>query len=305
MLAVAFDTFGGPEVLRLAELPEPTAKPGEIVIKVAAATVNPTDTMMRAGKQAALMTAMKPPFIAGMELSGHVHAVGEGVTALKVGQPVMSIINPRAPGGGAAAQYVAVPAASAAALAPSVDLVGAATVPMNGLTAKMAIEILGLPPGSSVLITGGAGAMGGYSIQIAKYFGLKVVADGNDSDVDLLRKLGAQNVVPRGDAMAASVKQLYPNGVDGAIDAALLRDSVAPLVRDGGAAVSVRQTHLFADPRLRSANVGVLGQLTNNAAMVWLAEMLAKGVITARVAKAYPIAQAAYWTTISCGSHSG
>jgi NADPH:quinone reductase-like Zn-dependent oxidoreductase len=156
----------------------------------------------------------------------------------------------------------------------------------------MAIEILGLPPGSSVLITGGAGAMGGYSIQIAKYFGLKVVADGNDADVDLLRKLGAQNVVPRGDAMVASVKQLHPNGVDGVIDAALLRDSVAPLVRDGGAAVSVRQTHLFADPRLRSANVGVLGQMTNNPAMVWLAEMLAKGVITARVAKALPAAQA-------------
>jgi NADPH:quinone reductase-like Zn-dependent oxidoreductase len=144
-----------------------------------------------------------------------------------------------------------------------------------------------------VLITGGAGAMGGDSIQIAKYFGLKVIADGKDSDVDLLRKLGADNVVPRGDALVASVKQLYPQGVDGLIDAALLRDSVVPLVRDGGAGVSVRMTHLINDPRLRSANVMVGGQMTNTPALVWLAEMLAKGVITARVAKTFPAAQAA------------
>ncbi len=294
MLAITFHEFGGPEVLCAENLPEPTAKKGEVVIKVAAATVNPTDTLMRAGKQAAMMTEMKPPFIAGMELAGHVHAVGEGVTNVRVGQPVMAIVNPRGPGGGAMAEYVAVPAASCAALAPSVNLVEAATVPMNGLTAKIAMEQLSLPPGASLLVTGGAGALGGYVIQMAKYFGLKVVADGKDSDVELLRGLGADKVVPRGDALAASVRQLYPNGVDGLVDAALLKDSVAPLVRDGGVATAVRFTHLFTDhTRLRATNVAVLTQVTNTFSLVWLAEMLAKGVLTARVAKHFPAAQAA------------
>ncbi len=99
MLAVAFDTFGGPEVLHLVERPEPAPKKGEVVVKVAAATVNPTDTSMRAGRQAASMTELKPPFIAGMEIRRPHPCAREGVTTLKVGQAVMGIVSPRAPGG--------------------------------------------------------------------------------------------------------------------------------------------------------------------------------------------------------------
>jgi NADPH:quinone reductase-like Zn-dependent oxidoreductase len=205
----------------------------------------------------------------------------------------MAIVKPRGPGGGAMQEYVAAPAASCAVLAPSVNLIEAATIPMNGLTAKMAIEQLGLKPGSTLLVTGGAGALGGYAIQMGKYFGLTVIADGKDSDVELLRGLGADKIVPRGDAMAASVRRLYPDGVDGLIDAALLKDVAGPLVRDGGAAVAVRFTHTFTDPRLRASNVAVISQATNASAMAWLAEKLAEGVITARVAKQVPMREAA------------
>jgi NADPH:quinone reductase-like Zn-dependent oxidoreductase len=293
MRAVVFDTFGGPEVLHLADLPEPVAGKGEVLVKVTAATVNPTDTGMRGGRQAALMTDIKPPYIAGMEIAGHVHALGEGVTTLTVGQPVMGIVSPRSPGGGAYREYVALPAASVAVLAPDIDLVEAATVPMNGLTAKLSIEILGLGAGSRLLVTGGTGALGGYAIQLGKYFGLEVVADAHDADAELLRSLGASHVVPRGDGMADAVRALFPDGVDGLIDAALLADTAAALVRDGGAAVNARVNPRITDPRLRTATVGVLSQATNNAALVWLAEMVAKGALTPRVALRVPVAEAA------------
>jgi len=293
MRAVAFDTFGGPEVLHLIDLPVPVPGKGEVLVKVTAATVNPTDTSMRAGKQAALMTDIKPPYIAGMEIAGHVHALGEGVTTLSVGQPVMGIVSPRSPGGGAYREYVALPAASVAPLAPGTDLIEAATVPMNGLTAKLCIEILGLGAGSSLLVTGGTGALGGYCIQMGKYFGLEVVADGKDSDADLLRRLGAKHVVPRGEGMAPAVRALYPHGVDGLVDAALLTDTAAALVKDGGAAVNARINPRITDARLRTATVGVLSQATNTSALLWLAEMVAKGALTPRVALRVPAAEAA------------
>ena len=242
-------------MLRTIERDIPIANSGEVVVKVVASPVNPTDIMMRDGRQAALMTELKPPFIAGVEFAGHVHSAGSGSSGLAVGQPVMGIVNARRPAGGAHAQFICVPAASLAALAPTVDLVEAATVPMNALTAKMAIETLELPRGSSLLVTGGPGAAGGYVIQLAKEAGLAVVADAKDSDTELLRRLGADHIVPRGEAMAKAVRALYPDGVDGLVDAALLGDRAAAAVRDGGTAVTLRRSHPITDPRLRARGV--------------------------------------------------
>ena len=80
MHAAAFDSFGPPEVLRWTELPMPTAGRGEVVVRVAAATVNPTDVLMRSGQQAASMATLQPPFIPGMEFAGHLHQLGDGVS---------------------------------------------------------------------------------------------------------------------------------------------------------------------------------------------------------------------------------
>lgn len=240
MLAVNFDAFGGPEVLKIVERPMPVAGSGEVVVKVAASTVNPTDLMMRGGNQAAMMADINPPYCVGVEFGGHVHALGEGVTQFTIGQKVMGIVNSRRPGGGAHAQYVCVPAASLAALAPNVDVVEAATVPMNGLTAKMVLELLDIPRGGSVLVTGGAGATGGYAIELARVMGLTVVADAKESDAALLLGLGANHVVPRGEQTAEAVRRIFPDGVDGLIDAAIIGNSVSSAVKDGGGAVTLR-----------------------------------------------------------------
>ena len=162
MKAVTFDGFGAPEVLQVVERSSPQPGPGEVVVAVTAATINPTDLMMLDGTQAPLMAGLKPPFIAGMEYSGHIAAIGQGMDLL-LGTPVIGVINPRTSKGGAQAAQICVSAKSVAGVAPGMDLVSAATVPMNALTAMLALEMLALAPGQSVLVTGGAGMVGGRS----------------------------------------------------------------------------------------------------------------------------------------------
>ena len=291
--AVAFDEFGGPEVLSILERTLPSPAPGEVLVGVAASTVNPTDLLMRAGQQAALMRELAPPYIAGMEFAGHVRAIGAAVTALSVGQPVMGLVNPRRPQGGSHADLIAVPAASVVALPDTQDLVAAATLPMNGMTALMAIEALELSPGDSLLVTGAAGAVGGYVIALAKRSGLFVIADAKDDDVALVRSFGADAVLPRGAALEAALRQIRPQGVDALVDTALIGERVAPLVRSGGIAVSLRRSNPIQDARLKARYVSVVERMTDTAALARLRDALRDGVLTPRVAARLPMEQAA------------
>jgi NADPH:quinone reductase-like Zn-dependent oxidoreductase len=285
--------FGDPHVLRVMERPVPVPAPGEVVVRVAAATVNPSDVMMRAGQQAALMTELKPPYVAGMEFGGHVHAVGEGVANLSPGQAVMGVVNPRRAAGGAHADHVCVPAASVVALASPVDAVAAATVPMNGLTAIAALRILALQPGDTLLVTGGAGVLAGYAIPLAKREGIRVIADAREADADAVRLVGADTVVPRGAGMDDAVRQLCPRGVDGLLDTALLRERASALVRDGGAAVALRRSHPIEDPRLRCAIVSVGDHMADTPALARLADLLREGVLKPSDGDLMPLEEAA------------
>jgi NADPH:quinone reductase-like Zn-dependent oxidoreductase len=286
-------TFGGPEVLQIIEREAPRPGPGEAVVRVAAATVNPTDILMRAGKQAALMTDIKPPYVAGMDFAGAIEAVGPGVEGLPIGARVMGVVNPRRPAGGAHSEKVLAPVASLVPIPGGVELAEAATLPMNGLTAIMAIEALGLAKGSTVLVTGGAGALGGYVIQLARHAGLRVFADAKADDAALLMSFGAESILPRGDAMATALLDLAPQGVDGLVDCALLGAAAASLVRDGGVAVWVRKANAHEDPRLLSRYVGVTDRMTDTAALRRLATLAAEGALTPRVARRLPMEQAA------------
>jgi len=164
MKAVTFSQLGGPEVLQVSALPAPQPGPGEVRIRVAAATVNPTDISFRSGRQFSVAQlaemGVRPPFIPGMELAGTVDAVGEG-TSWHVGDRVMAIVNPRRPGGGAQAELVVVPATSVARAPAKVTMEQAATLPMNGLTVRLALDRLALKPGQTLGVTGAAGAVGG------------------------------------------------------------------------------------------------------------------------------------------------
>ncbi len=292
MLAVTFDEFGSADVLAVRELPCPTPGSGEVVVRVAASPVNPTDILMRTGRQRSMMGDLCPPYIAGMEFSGHIHDAGQA-SHVAAGQAVMGVVNPRRPGGGAHAQYISVPMESIVPLDPAVDLVQAATIPMNGLTASMAIDAMGLPRGSTLLVTGAAGVLAGHAISLARLAGIFVIADAKESDLPWLCRLGADAIVPRGPAMFDAVRTGWPQGVDAVIDTALLGTPVGGLVCDGGCAVSVRRAHPIEDARLRHSSVSVLEQMRNTAALGRLAGLLQQGKILPRVVRCVSMKDAA------------
>ena len=115
-----------------------------------------------------------------------------------------------------------------------------ASLPMNTLTARLSLDLLKLREGQTLAVTGGPGAYGGYVIELAKSEGITVIADANSEDEELLKKLGADIVIPRGDGFAEKVREHFPNGVDGVADGALLNELAIPAVKDGGSFTSIR-----------------------------------------------------------------
>jgi NADPH2:quinone reductase len=239
MHAIGFMKYGGPEVLKLYDLPEIHAAPGEVRIRNHAATVNPTDIMTRTGKLPQFQKGVEPPYVPGMEASGVVDEVGEGVaTGVKIGDKVIGIVMPRGTHG-AYSEQIVLNAQSVVRTPAGKSFAEACTLPMNGLTARMSLDLLSLSRGQTIAVTGAAGAYGGYVIQLAKAEGLMVIADASEKDEQLVKSFGADMVVRRGNDVAKRIREHFPDGVDGLADGAALNDLVLPAVRDGGAFTSV------------------------------------------------------------------
>lgn len=294
MRAVVLYEFGGPEVLDVIELPKPTPRADQVTVRVAAATVNPTDILFRSGAQADRMRELHPPFVPGMEFAG---VVTEGAkvpteNTLRIGQRVMGIVDPRTESGGAQAEFVTIATSSLATVPDSVDLAAAATLPMNGLTAKMAVEAVEANPGDAVLVTGASGAVGGYAVQLLRDRGVAVYADVKEDDRDLVQRLGATELIERGDGMCTELLSRLPDGVQGIIDAARLGARLRPVLRNGGTIVSLRTTGAFdSDPSIRHRYVWVTDQLGDSHALAQLASMTRDGVLTPRVAAVLPMTE--------------
>ena len=241
MKAVGVIEYGGPEALRVVELPDPEAGPGQVRIRVHAAAVSPTDTYVRNGDRAEAQKASgPPPYVPGMDAAGVLEQIGEGVqTDLRIGDHVMAIVVPDG-SHGAYAEQIVIPVESVARVPSGATDVEASTLPMNGLTAQLALDVLDLEPGRTLAVTGAAGAFGGYVVQLAKAAGLTVAADASEADEKLVARLGADVVLPRGEGFPALVRARFPDGVDAAADGALLDGLVARAVRDGGTVVTVR-----------------------------------------------------------------
>src|SRR5207244_11689642 len=172
--------------------------------------------------------------------AGMLDEVGEGVaTGGKGGDAVMAMVAPKGSHGAYRSQIVLAARAVVPAPAGSTH-VEACTLPMNGLTARQSLDLLGLSAGQTLAVTGAAGAYGGYVVQLAKVEGLTVIADASEADHALVASAGADIVVRRGDDVATRMLAHFQHGVDGLADGAVLNDRVIPAVRDGGAFTSVR-----------------------------------------------------------------
>jgi NADPH:quinone reductase-like Zn-dependent oxidoreductase len=287
MRAVGLYRFGGPEVLEVIErdVPEPGA--GEVRVRVAAATVNPTDVALRAGAFAERYSDFAPPWTPGMELAGEIDAVGEGAD-WSLGERVIAIVVPARELGGAQAEQVVVPAMSVARAPAGASFEQAATLPMNGLTVRLALDTLALTPGSTLAVTGAAGAVGGYAIELGKRAGLTVIADAAAADEALVRELGADVVVPRGEESAAAIRESFPGGVDAVIDAALLGPPILAAVRDRGTLIAVRPFAGESERGIEISLVLVGDYATNRGALSELSRAAEVGELTLRVADTYP-----------------
>jgi NADPH2:quinone reductase len=290
--AAGVTEFGGPEALRIVEVPDEPLGAGQVRLRVAAATVNPTDTYSRAGAYAERDPVKQPPWVPGMDVAGVVTEVGDGVGHLSVGDEAMGIVVPTGAHGGYRENLV-LPGDSVVPVPVGVDLVAASTLPMNALTARLALDQLALRPGEVLAVTGAAGAFGGYVIQLAKADGLTVIADAAASDDDLVRGLGADVVVRRGDDVAARIREHVPEGVDGLADGSVQDALVLPAVRDGGAVATVRGYRGDGGRGLRVLPTMVRRVAEDRAALDRLRQQAEDGVLTLRVARTFPAEDAA------------
>lgn len=293
MRAVGVNTHGGPEALEIVDLPEEHAGPGQVRLRVHAATVNPTDTFVRNGARAEMQKADPPPYVPGMDAAGIVDEVGAGVTTgIAVGDRAMAIVVPSG-SHGAYRQSLVLPAESVTLAPAGTSHVEASTLPMNGLTARLSLDLLGLEAGQTLAVTGAAGCYGGYVVQLAKADGLTVIADASEADENLVATLGADVVVPRGSGFADEARKHFPDGVDGLADGSVQNAEVISAIADGGAFTSVRGYKGEPERNITFSTTWVTTYELEHAKLDRLREQAESGALTLRVAETYPAEQAA------------
>ncbi|OXM54286.1 NADP-dependent oxidoreductase [Amycolatopsis alba] len=291
MRAVVIRRFGGPEVLEFTEQPTPVPGTGQVRVRMAAAAVNPVDAATRSGflTEAGIIPPRDVLGI-GWDVAGIVDAMGDGVTRFATGDAVIGLRDRPSAALGTYAGFVVLDAGAIAAAPRTVSLAEAATLPLNGLTALQALDLLDVPPGATVLVTGAAGAVGGYAVALAKARGFRVVAVAGSADEALVRGVGADVFVPRGDSLADRVRAVIPGGVDAALDPALLGLEALDAVANRGRFVVFAAG--AAPIPLRGIRVDHVWIRADGAALTELATLVDNGVLTQRVADTLPMAEA-------------
>lgn len=290
MRAISQDDFGGPEVLREVERPRPVPGGSEIVVRVHAAGVNPTDWKHRAGGP----RVTTPVPVLGWDVSGVVEEVGRGVTLFKPGDEVFGML-PYPQGAGAYAEYAKGPARSFARKPSNIDHVGAGALPLAALTAYQAlVDTADVRPGQRVLIHAAAGGVGHLAVQIAKARGATVIGTASAGKHELLRELGADELV---DYRTTDFTEVVGD-VDVVLDtlAGDVRTRSLDVLRTGGTLVTILPGDHDADAKKAAElGVGLEGMLVeaDHAGMLAIAELAGEGRLRAHIDASFPLAEAA------------
>ena len=193
MKAIEINSFGGPEVLQVTEIPEPTPKSGEVLVSLHTASVNPADSKVRQGTGAGAANVTFP-YIIGRDFSGVIKACGEDVIEFKPGDAVFGVLPV-----GVEGTYLEALTIEASVIAPKPETMShaeAAALALSGLTSLVAIEdTLELQAGERILIQGGAGGVGNFAVQLAHHLGAEVITTASPANHDYLRDLGANQVI--------------------------------------------------------------------------------------------------------------
>jgi NADPH:quinone reductase-like Zn-dependent oxidoreductase len=288
MKAIVIHEYGGPEVLKYEDVPQPEPKQDQLLIRVVAAGVNPVDGMIRSGmfdKEGHRAF----PIILGGDIAGVVEQVGSKITKFKPGDPVFAYVSLDNSGG--YAQHALVMEREAAPKPKSLTYVEAAAVPIVALTAWQAlIDTAKLKPGQTVLIHGGSGGVGTFAIQIAKAHGAKVIATASTANQELLKKLGAD----------VAIDYTRQNFEDIAKDVDVVLDSIGKdtlarsygVVKRGGIIVS-----LVARPdRTELGNHGIRGEALsvepNSDELTEIGKLIDEKKINVIVSQTFPLSEA-------------
>ncbi|MDQ7807769.1 NADP-dependent oxidoreductase [Amycolatopsis sp. A133] len=288
MRAVVVRRFGGPEVLEHVEVPVPGPGPGQVRIRVLAAAVNPVDLATRSGALTA--AGVIPPrevLGVGWDVAGEIDDAGD--TGFRAGDAVIGLRDRIATPLGAYAGHIVLDASAVAPAPAGVSPVEAAALPLNALTAAQALDLVETT--GTVLITGAAGAVGGYAVALAHARKLRVVAVASEADEAEVRAFGADEFVPRGPALGDRVRALVPGGVDAALDTALLGLDALDAVRGGGEFVAFAAG--AAPLPLRGIRVRAVWIRADGERLAELARAAEDGTLPLRVAGILPLKEAA------------
>jgi NADPH:quinone reductase-like Zn-dependent oxidoreductase len=296
--AIRLESFGGPEVLSLRDLPVPQPGPDEIRVRVLAAGLNPMDWIITADAETASRFGLRLPAGFGTDYAGVVDQVGEDVRGFAVGDRVFGGALSRAvadhvvvqPGGDIATR------GSAHHTPDGLDDRTAATLTIAGSTAAVALAIVDPGPGDTVLIGGAAGGVGVFAVQLARRAGARVIGTGSPASFDHLQSLGAEPVA-YGDGLADRVRGLAPGGVTAATD--LYGTETAEVARQLG----------VPDARITTIAAQVDGITPANGAdaapgaLEEIARLVAAGEVRVPIAARYPVEQIREAVELQAGRH--
>ncbi|GAA3970599.1 NADP-dependent oxidoreductase [Actinomadura viridis] len=279
--AVRFDSYGGPEVLRIAEVPKPVPGPGQLLVRTVVAPINPGEIGIREGAFADIWPATFPEG-QGNDFAGWVVSTGEGVTGFAAGDEVIGFA-PRA----AQADYVALDADAVALKPLGVSWEEAAPLPAVGVTAWAAVDAVQPRPGETVVVSAAAGGVGVLAAQLVRLRGATVVGTAGGHNFDFLRSLG---IVPvsHGPGLAEEIRKAAPEGVDAYIDT-FGGGNVDIAIALG---VPAHRINTVADP-LAVRRYGVHGRAQEDAfspvLVAELADLVARGRLAVPISTVYPL----------------
>ncbi len=285
MKAYVYNGHGGSETESLADVPRPEPGPGQLLVAVDAAGVNPADWKRRTGTMRAPDSPPEQfPLVFGREAAGLVAAVGPGVDGFAVGDAVFGNSD-----GGGFSEYAVLAVPVTAHRPPGLAATDAATLPVAAATAYDGVRQLGLPPGATLLITGVGGGVGSAAAQIARHQGLTVIGTASAGKKDFVESLGATHV-EYGPGVADRIRAAAPAGVDAIFDqvGGQALEEVAPLLAG-------RRKLVSAGDRAAVARLGgsFVARARNQEVLDALAQLVLSGALRPHVTHTFPLAQAA------------
>ena len=293
MRAIAEETFGGP--VALVNLPTPEIGPGEVLIRVRAAGVNPFDWKVADG---ALEDQMKHrfPLILGFDAAGVIERVGADVTELAEGDEVYGYLFKPVIGEGTYAEYVGAPATIVAKKPVTVGFAEAAALPTPGLTAMDLVDAVDTREGETILIVGATGGVGSYATQLAARRGAHVIATARRTNEALVRKLGAAETIDHTtEDIVDAVRMAHPGGIDAVIDVASDREAlgrISTLVNEGGrlaSSVYAADVEGLARRGIGATNVSMQPESRR---LDKLSRMVDSGELSVRLDRTFPLEKA-------------